>query len=436
MKTLLTIFAVMNFFSAAVNAQEVPAVEIVFDSAEQRDQALGDGLDADQIAAQVEQSRADLIASVGAEEAEKMVPVGVTYMMVDELIEEMSNERALETTACETNQEAARNIDLEREITRLRQVMNDAYSTGPKGVLFITWGYNRGFHSTSDITVTTDEGSYTIRNAVGNDRPSPLSIKYLKPSNFSVPQYNLKLGYWFSKDSRFGIGAGTDHMKWVFDPEREYDIEGDYTGELWVDGERRSFDEVVAGRDASFLLLEHTDGYNYPYIEGLYREKLVDTRRFGIDAVAGAGAGILFPKTRTRIADQENTASYRDIDNKFHVAGYAFHLDASLMFKYKQRNGVSYFVKPTVRGVAGKINNALYFGNEGSIEQSMIYTLEPSLSVGMEVPLNVINNEVKRGARRELRTLRRMQRLDEETAEAELSLEEMQRQYEQSQASN
>tara|TARA_R110000868_G_scaffold32343_4_gene117675 strand:- start:8336 stop:9643 length:1308 start_codon:yes stop_codon:yes gene_type:complete len=435
MKLFITLLTIFSIFSMKAFSQETPAIEVVFESASDKDKALSDGFNADQIAAQVEQSRADLIESVGAEEAEKMVPVGVTYMMVDELIEELTRERALETSACAGNQAAAGNIDLEKEINRLRQVMADAYSTGPKGVLFITWGYNRGFHSNSDITVRTEQGSYTIRNAVGEDRPSPLSLKYLKPSNFSVPQYNLKLGYWFSRDSKFGIGVGTDHMKWVFDPSREYDIEGDYTGELWVDGERRSFDEIVAGRDASFLLLEHTDGYNYPYIEGLYREKLVDTRRFGIDAVAGAGAGILFPKTRTRIADQADTAGYRDIDNKFHVAGYAFHVDASLMFKYKQKNGVSYFVKPTVRGVAGKINNALYFGDEGSIEQSMIYTLEPSLSVGMEVPLNVINNEVKRGARRELRVLRRMQKLDEEEAK-ELSLEEMQRQFEESQRSN
>ncbi len=435
MKLLLTILTLLNFFSTSAFSQEAAAIEVVFENAREREQALSDGFDADQIAAQVEQSRADLIANVGAEEAEKMVPVAVSYMMVDDLIKEMEKEQSLVST-CGANQTSAGTLDLEKEIARLRQVMNDAYSTGPKGVLFISWGYNRGFHTNSDITVRTDQGSYTIRNAVGQDRPSPLSIKYLKPSNFSVPQYNLKLGYWFSRDSRFGIGAGTDHMKWVFDPEREYDIEGDYTGELWVDGERRSFDEVVAGRDASFLLLEHTDGYNYPYIEGLYREKLIDTRRFGVDAVAGVGAGILFPKTRTRIADQENTAAYRDIDNKFHVAGYAFHVDASLMIKYKQRNGVSYFVKPTVRGVAGKINNALYFGDEGSIEQSMIYTLEPSLSVGMEVPLNVINNEVKRGARRELRVLKKMKKLDEETAKAELSLEEMQRQYEESQRTN
>lgn len=411
-------------------------IEIIFDNAEDKAKALGDGFDSSVIAAKVEESRADLIESVGTEEAAKMAPVGVTYMMVDELIEEMTQESALVQASCPVNQGSAVNEDLEKQIANLRQVMNDAYSTGPKGVLFITWGYNRGFHSRSDITVETDQGSYTIRDAVGEDRPSPISIKYLKPSNFSVPQYNLKLGYWFSRDSKFGIGAGTDHMKWVFDPSREYQIEGDYTGELWVDGERRTFDEVVAGGDASFLLLEHTDGYNYPYIEGLYREKLLDTRRFGIDAVAGVGAGILFPKTRTRIADQEDTAGYRDIDNKFHVAGYAFHADASLVFKYKQKNGVSYFVKPTVRGVAGKINNALYFGDEGSISQSMIYTLEPSLSVGMEVPLNVINNEVKRGARRELRVLRKMQKIDEKNDKEELSLEEMQRQFEENQGNN
>ena len=98
MKMLLTIITVLNFFQASAFSQEVPAVEVVFENASEQEQALADGFDADQIAAQVEQSRADLIANVGAEEAEKMVPVAVSYMMVDDLIKEMEKEQSLVST--------------------------------------------------------------------------------------------------------------------------------------------------------------------------------------------------------------------------------------------------------------------------------------------------------------------------------------------------
>lgn len=267
----------------------------------------------------------------------------------------------------------------------------------PKGILFITWGYNRGFHTNSDITIETEDGKFTIKDAVGVDRPSKFSLEYLKPSKFSIPQYNLKVGYWFSEDSKFGIAGGTDHMKWIFDEQQEYDIEGYFNKPLWVNGEKKNFNEIIEGRNASFLMLEHSDGYNYPYLEGLYREKLINTTRFGLDVVAGAGAGILFPKTRTRIADRENSAQYRDVDNKFHVAGWGAHSDLSIMFKYKQNNGVTFFVKPTARSVVGKINNALYMGSdEGRISQTAIYTFEPSVSIGSEVPFKTFSKRNKR----------------------------------------
>jgi len=428
MKTLNVLALIFSFTALTAFAQDKKEfkngkVTIKFENSKDSRQALKDGFDAKLVAQKIKQSKKDLEAKLGKEEVAKMSPVSFTYELVKE-----EKKEAPKQTKCDVSTDITLDDNLENQMVKLNQTIKDSYDTGSKGVLFIQWGYNRGIHSKSDITVKTDKGSYTIKDAVGADRPSEFNLRYLKPSNFTKPQYNIKLGYWFSKDSKFGIGGGTDHMKWVFDNTREYEIEGDYTGDLWVKGQKKSFEEVVAGKDASFLLLEHTDGYNYPYLEGLYREQLINTKRFGLNAVAGVGAGILFPKTRTRVADQENTASYRDLDNKFKVAGFGVHADLSLVLKYKQKNGISYFAKPTVRGVAGKINNALYFADEGSISQSTIYTFEPSVNFGMEIPLNVISNPTKKLAKRELRILQKMQKLDEQNSKDELSLEEMQRQ--------
>ncbi len=75
--------------------------------------------------------------------------------------------------------------------------------------------------------------------------------------------------------------------------------------------------------------------------------------------MGGAQAGILFPKTRTRIADQDNTPQFRDKDNKFYVAGMAGSLDIRLSAKIQLKNGATFYLEPAARGVAGKVNHAL-----------------------------------------------------------------------------
>lgn len=210
------------------------------------------------------------------------------------------------------------------------------------------------------------------------------------------------------------------------DKDKEHEIVGNYTGDLWGNGVKKNFDEIKAGKDPSFLLLEHTDGHNYAYIEGLGNLSLLNTNRFGIDGVIGAGAGLLIPKTRTRIAEQEYTAAFSDIDNKFKVAGWGVHADLSFVFKYIFKSGVSPFVKTTGRVLYSKIKNALYYKEEGKVSQSMFRTLMPTLSVGVEVPLNtVVNTKDRRKLKKELRILEKMKKIDEKNDRDELSLEEL-----------
>jgi hypothetical protein len=382
-----------------------------------------ESFDSAALAIKIEESKLFLEKKLGKEEVSKMTPILI--------IKELSlnpDKKFVSDSDCGVDPTGNTTKSIDEQIASHTKLLKSIGPDESKGVLFIQWGYNRGFHSDSDITIKTPQGEIIIRDARGKDRPSPFSLEYLKLSKFSIPQYNLKLGYWFSKKSNWGIGLGTDHMKWVFDPTAEYEIEGDYTGDLWIGNEKKSFSEIEQGTNAGFLLLEHTDGYNYPYIEVLHKRELLSTKRFQIDAVAGLGAGILFPKTRTRIRNQEDSGNYSDVDNEFHVAGWGAHVDISAALKYKQKNGISYFLKPTVRGVAGKINNALYLGNADgtSISQSMIYTLEPSLNIGVEVPLTVISNPAKRKVRRELRELKRIKRENEINDNKELTLQELQ----------
>lgn len=79
----------------------------------------------------------------------------------------------------------------------------------------------------------------------------------------------------------------------------------------------------------------------------------------------------------------------RDVDNKFHVAGWGAHVEANAKVVYKPPSGREVFLQASHRGHVGKINNALFLGNDdgSSIEQAPIYTYEVYVSIGFAQPL-------------------------------------------------
>ena len=60
-----------------------------------------------------------------------------------------------------------------------------------KGKVYVTWGYHRGQHTRSDVTFKTPDGTFTIHNVLGVDRPSNSLRSYIDPTKFTQPQYNL-----------------------------------------------------------------------------------------------------------------------------------------------------------------------------------------------------------------------------------------------------
>ena len=63
--------------------------------------------------------------------------------------------------------------------------------------IYFAWGWNRGYHSNTDVKFTTPDGTFTIHDAVGKDRPSPFDPKiYFNPTTMSIPQYNMELVFY------------------------------------------------------------------------------------------------------------------------------------------------------------------------------------------------------------------------------------------------
>ena len=68
-----------------------------------------------------------------------------------------------------------------------------------KGSFYFYLGWNKSAYTKSDITFTGDNYNFTLYDVVADDRQSPLSANiYLNPANITIPQYNMRIGYFFN----------------------------------------------------------------------------------------------------------------------------------------------------------------------------------------------------------------------------------------------
>jgi hypothetical protein len=266
------------------------------------------------------------------------------------------------------------------------------------GKMYVIWGYHRGFHTRSDITFKTPDGTFTMHDVKATDRPSSGVLTYVNPADITKPQYNVRFGYMIS--DKVAIEVGTDHMKWVIDLSESYKITGNYHRPFWIGGQAFTLDEL---KDAGFnppLWLEHTDGYNYSNVGVVYYQNLFKSvnKRWSADFGLGAGAGALVTKTNIYIADGVD-GSVRHNDNNYKIAGYGLHADSRFRISYNTRSGKQIYLLGTARGVYGKVEAAPFLDNYGGrIEHSGIYSLQTGIMGGVTFP--VFDGKKKKNKRR------------------------------------
>jgi len=268
---------------------------------------------------------------------------------------------------------------LDPKVSQLDTYMkNITGNSDPKKPLFhqiyFAWGYNRGLHSDTDVTFKTSDGTFTIKDTHSNDRPSPFDPKiYFNPTTITIPQYNMELGLMFNE--KWGVELKADHMKLVFDNSRPYEITGDYNRKVVIKNDHPTnfwdqeipvdFSVAKAKKDATWMNFEHSDGYNYVSAGLVYNQNLFKTKneKFAIDARFGGGAGLMIPKTKVMI-HQDQRWNHHGLDNKFHVAGGGVHAEAKLKFTFWN----SIFLQASTRGTYIKVKDALVDGSEARME--------------------------------------------------------------------
>ncbi len=187
----------------------------------------------------------------------------------------------------------------------------NAFAPNGKGNFYIFWGWNRANYTRSTIHFHGDNYDFTLHKVMARDRQSPFrSDIYLNPGNMTIPQTNLRLGYYI-KD-KWQVSVAVDHMKYVMVNDQTVKMDGQIANGTSFDGNYANQDMKLT-RD--FLLYEHTDGLNYLNTELRRSDILWASKHIWISGQYGAGLGVLMPKTNCTLMSNPR-------HDAFHVSGY------------------------------------------------------------------------------------------------------------------
>lgn len=177
------------------------------------------------------------------------------------------------------------------------------------------WGWNRAHYLDSTIHFTGDNHNFTLYDVEAKDRQNPVTLEnifsiYLNPLEITIPQYNLRFGYFITND--FAVSLGWDHMKYVVQNGQTVEMDGYIDADLSEAHQKEdSTGTINKELTHDFLTYEHTDGFNTLTLEGEYYYSLLARRWFAsqslfdVSLLAGGGAGIVYPRSDVQLASNK-----------------------------------------------------------------------------------------------------------------------------------
>lgn len=226
------------------------------------------------------------------------------------------------------------------------EVTVQRYTAHNKGKFFVSWGGNRESYTKSDVNFRGKDYNFTVSDMKAHDKPKGWHCDYINPAKMTIPQTNLRLGYFFS--DHYSVTIGVDHMKYVMTQNQIANVTGkinlpaDQPGSIYngeynntpVDmsqggAEEGGFPKGSTPAGTPFLIYEHTDGLNYINTEVSRHDdisklfRINNTDKIQVNLTEGLGAGVLYPKTNTTLLGKER-------HDDFHISGYGVSAKAGI----------------------------------------------------------------------------------------------------------
>lgn len=268
-------------------------------------------------------------------------------------------------------------------------VVQEKYTAHNKGKFYVFWGGNRETYSTSDIHFSGENYDFVVHNAQASDKPKGYHIDYINPARMTIPQTNFRMGYFVN--DHYNISIGVDHMKYVMNQKQIANVSGyvnlpvTENGAIYNGVYNNTPVDLYANYNPDndsnpppFLTFEHTDGLNYINTE-ISRVDDISSKLFKswnsdkvqINLTEGFGAGILLPKTNTRLLG-------KDRYDQFHVSGYGISAKAGLNFTFFKH----FFIQTEVKGGFINMNDIRTTQYKSDKAEQHFWFLQSIITVG------------------------------------------------------
>jgi hypothetical protein len=167
-----------------------------------------------------------------------------------------------------------------------------------KNAMYFYWGYNRSIYTKSNINFIGPQYNFTLLKAAAKDRPSNQFKTYVNPATISVPQFNVRVGWYYKH--RWDWSIGYDHMKYVMRDYQYLYVNGviDGTTNSTLSGTYTNANGKILIREND-LHYENTNGLNYISVQLNNTAPIYKTndKKFAIQRRFGVGIGAVVTQT-------------------------------------------------------------------------------------------------------------------------------------------
>lgn len=196
------------------------------------------------------------------------------------------------------------------------------------GSFFFYWGYNRSAYTKTTLHLVGSDYDFKLKGLSASDRPDKFDPDvYLNIARITVPQYNLRAGYYYT--DRWAISFGVDHLKYVIDDNNSALLSGFIQPGIdstWS-GEYSNFPVVT---DRQKFHYENTNGLNFLRFELMRSFDIWETgrsRQFALTANAGLGTGPMLTFNDLTFGERHTIATPS-------ISGYGFAFNGSIRAEF------------------------------------------------------------------------------------------------------
>lgn len=219
-----------------------------------------------------------------------------------------------------------KNILLLFTVSILSGTIQAQKSNNHKGKFYLYWGWNRSAYTNSDMNFAGDDYNFNLGNVRATDRQSPFQWDvYFNPKLLTIPQYNMRFGYFLLNN--YEISIGVDHMKYIMVQDQSVFINGEINIKDSKYNDEYYNDEIKLSKD--FLIFEHSDGLNYINASFKRFDNIWDYKFIDLSISEGIELGGMMPRTNATLLGKTR-------NDEFHWAGYAAGIVGSIRVTFWQ----------------------------------------------------------------------------------------------------